>query len=109
MSFFLQYRAELFPRSADARAALGDAYRQSGQIAKARECDNQTLSLAPGSELQIPEYHCLECDMHSLARECNVSNNLSARITESETSIRDVIGVRCGVLMLFRFAGPCGH
>jgi predicted alpha/beta superfamily hydrolase len=44
----LQYRADLYPRSADARVALGDAYRQSGQTAKARECYNQALVLVPG-------------------------------------------------------------
>jgi tetratricopeptide (TPR) repeat protein len=44
----LQYRADLYPRSADARVALGDAYRQSGHTAKARECYNQALAIAPG-------------------------------------------------------------
>jgi uncharacterized protein len=44
----LQYRADLYPRSADARVALGDAYRQSGQTAKARECYTQALVLVPG-------------------------------------------------------------
>jgi len=44
----LLYRTGLYPRSADARVALGDAYRQSGQIAKARECFDQALALAPG-------------------------------------------------------------
>ena len=44
----LLYRAALYPRSADARVALGEAYRQSGQIAKARECYNQALAIAPG-------------------------------------------------------------
>lgn len=44
----LRYRVDLYPRSADARAALGDAYRQGGQIAKARECYNQALAIAPG-------------------------------------------------------------
>jgi predicted alpha/beta superfamily hydrolase len=44
----LRYRADLYPRSADARVALGDAYRQSGQTAKARECYNQARVLVPG-------------------------------------------------------------
>ena len=44
----LRYRVGLYPRSADARVALGEAYRQSGQIAKARECYNQALAIAPG-------------------------------------------------------------
>lgn len=44
----LQYRTELYPRSADARVALGDAYRQGGQSVKARECYQQALALAPG-------------------------------------------------------------
>ena len=44
----LLYRAGLYPRSADARVALGDAYRQSGQPVKARECYNQALAIAPG-------------------------------------------------------------
>ena len=44
----LLYRVGLYPRSADARVALGEAYRQSGQTAKARECYNQALAIAPG-------------------------------------------------------------
>jgi len=44
----LLYRADLYPRSADARVALGDAYLQSGQTAKARECYNQALAITPG-------------------------------------------------------------
>ena len=44
----LQYRADLYPRSADARVALGDAYRQNGQSERARECYNQALAIAPG-------------------------------------------------------------
>ena len=44
----LRYRADQYPRSADARVALGDAYLQSGQKAKARECFNQALVLVPG-------------------------------------------------------------
>ena len=44
----LQYCADLYPRSADARVALGDAYRQSGQTAKARACYNQGLAIVPG-------------------------------------------------------------
>ncbi len=44
----LRYRADLYPRSADARVALGDAYRQNGQSERARECYNQALAIAPG-------------------------------------------------------------
>jgi uncharacterized protein HemY len=44
----LQYRADLYPRSAAARVALGDAFRQSGQIDKARECYQQALGITPG-------------------------------------------------------------
>jgi uncharacterized protein len=44
----LQYRADLYPRSADARVALGDACRQAGQATRARECYNQALVIAPG-------------------------------------------------------------
>ena len=44
----LLYRVGLYPRSADARVALGEAYHQSGQTAKARECYNQALAIAPG-------------------------------------------------------------
>jgi uncharacterized protein len=44
----LQYRSDLYPRSADARVALGDAYRQNGQPGRARECYHQALAIAPG-------------------------------------------------------------
>ncbi len=44
----LQYRVDLYPRSADARVSLGDAYRLGDQTDKARECYNQALALAPG-------------------------------------------------------------
>jgi len=44
----LQYRVDLFPRSADAWVGLGDAHRLGGQTAKARECYHQALALAPG-------------------------------------------------------------
>jgi len=43
-----QYRVECYPRSADARVSLGDAYRESGQPDKARECFKQALALVPG-------------------------------------------------------------
>jgi Tfp pilus assembly protein PilF len=39
---------EGYPRSADAQVSLGDAYRQSGNPDKARECFKQALALAPG-------------------------------------------------------------
>jgi predicted alpha/beta superfamily hydrolase len=41
------YRAGLYPRSANAWASLGDAYRPAGQTAKARECYQKALALAP--------------------------------------------------------------
>lgn len=44
----LRYRTDLYPRSADARVSLGDAYRLGGQTAKARECYDQALALFPG-------------------------------------------------------------
>ena len=44
----LRYRADQYPRSADARVALGEAYLQSGQKDKARECFKQALALVPG-------------------------------------------------------------
>jgi predicted alpha/beta superfamily hydrolase len=44
----LQYRADLYPRSADAWVSLGDAYRLGGETDKARECYNQALAVAPG-------------------------------------------------------------
>ena len=44
----LRYRADLYPRSADARVSLGDAYRLGGETDKARECYNQALALVPG-------------------------------------------------------------
>jgi predicted alpha/beta superfamily hydrolase len=42
-----QYRVDIYPRSADARVALGDAYLQGGQTAKAREWYNQALAISP--------------------------------------------------------------
>ncbi len=42
-----RYRAESYPRSADAHVALGDAYRLGGETEKARECYRQALTLAP--------------------------------------------------------------
>lgn len=44
----LQYRVDLYPRSAEAWVSLGDACRLGGQTAKARECYDQALVLAPG-------------------------------------------------------------
>lgn len=44
----LQYRVDLYPRSADARVSLADAFRMAGQIDKARACYDQALALAPG-------------------------------------------------------------
>jgi hypothetical protein len=43
----LCYRADIYPRSADAWASLGDAYRRAGQTAKARESYQKALALAP--------------------------------------------------------------
>ena len=43
-----QYRVACYPGSADARVSLGDAYRESGNPDKARECFKQALTLAPG-------------------------------------------------------------
>jgi hypothetical protein len=43
----LRYRADLYPRSAEAQVALGDAYRHGGQTAKARECYEKALTLVP--------------------------------------------------------------
>jgi predicted alpha/beta superfamily hydrolase len=42
-----RYRAESYPRSAEAQVGLGDAYRQGGQPEKARACYRQALVLAP--------------------------------------------------------------
>ncbi len=44
----LQYRAQSYPRSADAQVSLGDAYRQDGRHEQAEGCYRQALSLAPG-------------------------------------------------------------
>jgi hypothetical protein len=44
----LEYRAASYSRSADAQVALGDAYRQSGNMEKARECYQRALVIAPG-------------------------------------------------------------
>jgi predicted alpha/beta superfamily hydrolase len=44
----LEYRATSYPRSADAQVALGDAYRQAGNLDRARECYQRALVIAPG-------------------------------------------------------------
>jgi enterochelin esterase-like enzyme len=44
----LKYRAASHPQSADAQVSLGDAYRQSGQPDKSRECYKRALEIAPG-------------------------------------------------------------
>jgi uncharacterized protein len=44
----LAYRAASYPRSADGQVGLGDAYRQNGNLDKARECYRRALSIAPG-------------------------------------------------------------
>ncbi len=44
----LAYRAASYPRSADGQVGLGDAYRQSGNLDKARECYRRAIAIAPG-------------------------------------------------------------
>jgi uncharacterized protein len=44
----LEYRASSYPQSADAQVGLGDAYRQAGNLDKARECFKRALAIAPG-------------------------------------------------------------
>ncbi|MCX6543124.1 MAG: alpha/beta hydrolase-fold protein [Acidobacteria bacterium] len=44
----LAYRAASYPRSADGQVGLGDAYRQSGDLDKARECYTRAIAIAPG-------------------------------------------------------------
>ncbi len=44
----LEYRAASYPQSADAQIGLGDAYRQSGNLDKARERYKCALVIAPG-------------------------------------------------------------
>jgi hypothetical protein len=44
----LEYRAASYPQSADAQVGLGDAYRESGSLDKARECYQRALGIAPG-------------------------------------------------------------
>jgi enterochelin esterase-like enzyme len=44
----LAYRAASYPRSADGQVGLGDAYRQGGNLDKARECYRRALAIAPG-------------------------------------------------------------
>jgi tetratricopeptide (TPR) repeat protein len=44
----LEYRATSYPQSADAQVGLGDAYRQNGNLDKARECYKRALVIAPG-------------------------------------------------------------
>jgi uncharacterized protein len=43
----LEYRAASYPQSADAQVDLGDAYRQIGNLDKARECYKRALVIAP--------------------------------------------------------------
>jgi tetratricopeptide (TPR) repeat protein len=42
----LEYRVASYPQSADAQVGLGDAYRQSGNVEKARECYKRALVIA---------------------------------------------------------------
>lgn len=44
----LEYRANSYPQSADAQVGLGDAYGESGNPEKARECTQRALVIAPG-------------------------------------------------------------
>jgi uncharacterized protein len=44
----LEYRAASYPQSAEAQVGLGDAYRQNGNLEKARECYKRALVIAPG-------------------------------------------------------------
>lgn len=44
----LEYRATSYPQSADAQVGVGDAYRQSGNVEKARACYKRALVIAPG-------------------------------------------------------------
>jgi enterochelin esterase-like enzyme len=44
----LEYRAASYPESADAQVGLGDAYRQTGNVDKARECYRRALVIVPG-------------------------------------------------------------
>ncbi len=44
----LEYRSTSYPQSADAQVGLGDAYRESGNLEKARKCYQRALAIAPG-------------------------------------------------------------
>jgi uncharacterized protein len=44
----LEYRATSYPQSADAQVGVGDAYRQAGNLDKAKECYKRALAIAPG-------------------------------------------------------------
>jgi tetratricopeptide (TPR) repeat protein len=44
----LAYRAASYSQSADGQVGLGDAYRQSGNLDKARECYRRAIAIAPG-------------------------------------------------------------
>jgi hypothetical protein len=44
----LEYRTASYPQSADAQVGLGDGYRHSGNLDKARECYKRELVITPG-------------------------------------------------------------
>ncbi|MFZ2493256.1 MAG: alpha/beta hydrolase-fold protein [Thermoanaerobaculia bacterium] len=44
----LAYRAASYPHSAEGQVGLGDAYRQSGNLDKARECYKRAIAITPG-------------------------------------------------------------
>jgi predicted alpha/beta superfamily hydrolase len=56
----LQYRAQCYPRSADAQVSLGDAYRQGDKLEQARECYKRALSMAPGHAAAASKLKALE-------------------------------------------------
>lgn len=47
----LQYRAQSYPRSAEAQVGLGDAYLEDGKQEKAKACYRKALTLVPGHPL----------------------------------------------------------
>jgi predicted alpha/beta superfamily hydrolase len=64
----LAYRATSYPQSADGQVALGDGYRQSGNLDKARECYRRALAMAPGHAAATAKLKEVERPVHQVVR-----------------------------------------
>ncbi len=56
----LEYWAASHPHSPDAQVGLGDAYRQAGNVDRARECYKRALALVPGHAAAIARLNELD-------------------------------------------------